>query len=227
MGLLEDLPIMPVNSVLFPGAPTSLYIHEERYREMLDERLEEQGGLFGVSLLRAGQEVGGLGIPHDIGTVARIAAVTKLPDHSSLVMARGGPRFRIRRITGLRPVVVAEVEVLADSEELAPAELRIAAEARERLETLLSLVMDSLEADGLEVEVPEDPARLSWAVAAHVQASLQVQQQLLEASSVGARLEMALPLLRQEVSHYQVMAAARRRLDELGVPDDESPFSRN
>jgi len=54
-----------------------------------------------------------------------------------------------------------------------------------------------------------------------------VQQELLESSSVAARLEVTLPMLREEVSHYRVMQAARQRLDELGLPDDDAPFSRN
>jgi len=227
MGILEDLPIMPVNSVLFPFAPTSLYIHEQRYREMLDERLETGGGVFGLSLLKAGQEVGGLGIPHEVGTIARIIAVTKLPDQSSLVMARGGPRFRIRRITELRPLVEAQVDILEDSSEMSRAEQLLVDEARQELQVLLALLLETMDAGELEVDVPEDPVKLSWAVAAHVQASLAVQQELLESSSVAARLEVTLPMLREEVSHYRVMQAARQRLDELGLPDDDAPFSRN
>ncbi|MCD6359439.1 MAG: LON peptidase substrate-binding domain-containing protein [Armatimonadetes bacterium] len=227
MGLLEDLPIMPLKNVLFPGAPTSLYIHEERYRKMLDECVENEAGIFGVALLRAGQEVGGTGIPHDTGTIARIAAVTKLPDRSSLVMARGGPRFRIRRIMQLRPVVTAEVEVLTDSDEIVPADESIILEARERLRTLLDLVAGDIGSGEVEIEIPEEPVLLSWAVAAHVPAPLEMQQQLLEAPSVARRLELALPLLREEVNHYQVIAAARKRMEELGIPEDEGPFSRS
>jgi len=227
MGILENLPIMPLSSVLFPGTPTSLYIHEERYRTMLDECVDTGDGVFGVSLLSAGQEVGGTGIPHDIGTVAKIVAVTKLPDASSLVMARGGPRFRIRRFMNLKPVVEAEVEVLVDDPTLRPAERAMATEAHQQLEALVRMLLETMETEDTHPEVPEDPVQLSWAVAAHVQASLEVQQQLLEASTVGDRLAMAMPMLRQEVDHQRVILAARKRLDALGVSDDDAPFSRN
>jgi len=193
---------------------------------MLDQQMENESGVFGLALLRAGNEVRGVGVPHDVGTIAHIVAVTKLPDHSCLVLARGGQRFRIRRITSLRPVVMAEVEFLTD-EALTPTDARLAAEARAQLKQLLDFVIQNLQAEGLEVELPEDPEIISWAVAAHVEASLELQQRLLESTSVAARLQLALPLLRREVSHYRVMAAARRRLEELGVPSDEKPFSRN
>ena len=227
MNILESLPIMPVSSVLFPGAPTSLYIHEQRYRDMLDECLARGDGLFGVALPKSGQEQEGTVLPHTVGTLAKVVAVTSLPDQSSLVMVRGGPRFRIRRYMELRPVVEAEVEVLDDDSSLAPAELMMAQEAHEQLQRLTALLLETMETDQARTDIPDDPVRLSWAVAAYAQASVAVQQRLLEENSVAARLEMAMPMLREEIGHYEVMLAARRRLDELGISSDDAPFSRN
>ncbi len=219
----DDLPIMPLNTVLFPGAPASLYIHEERYRRMLAECLAEDG-VFGVALLRSGKEVGGPGIPHDVGTLARIAQVTRLPDEGSVVFATGIQRFRIRAIEQFSPVVEADVQVLSDDPKLAPEDEPIVAEAREWMAELLSLILESLGQKDVEPPIPEDPTLLSYAVAVHVQAPLAVQQQLLEASSAAARLQMALPMLRKEVSQYRVIHAAREQLEEN---DEEGPFSRN
>lgn len=222
-----ELPIMPLHSVLFPGAPASLYVHEERYREMLARCLAGDG-LFGVALLKSGQEVGGTGIPHDIGTLAKIVHVTKLPDDSSLVLARGRTRFRINNITRLSPVVEAAVEVLGDNAELLPSDEALVAEARQRLGELLGMIMRMLGEEEVEPPIPEDPTSLSYAVAVHVQAPLEVQQRLLEAGSVAARLEMGLPMLRREVSYYRVMRAAKEQQERLGLDEDEeSVFSKN
>lgn len=226
MQLREDLPIMPLNSVLFPGAPASLYVQEERYRRMLADCLAEDG-VFGVALLKSGKEVGGPGIPHDVGTLARITQVTKLPDDSSIVLAMGLQRFRISAIGQFSPVVAADVQVLPDDPEPMPGDAAMIAEARERMAELLSLILASLGQEDVEPPIPEDPVLLSYAVAVHVQASLEVQQRLLEASSAAARLEMALPMLRKEISQYRVIHAAREQREQLGLGDDEGPFSRN
>jgi Lon protease-like protein len=227
MSVRDDLSIMPLNSVLFPGAPASLYVHEQRYREMV-ARCMAGDGLFGVALLKSGKEVGGTGIPHDIGTLAKIVHVTKLPDDSSLVLARGGPRFRISNITQLSPVVEAKVEVLPEQAELLPADEATVAEARERMHELLTLILQNLGEEEAEPPVPEDPALLSYAIAVHVQAPLEVQQRLLEAGSVATRLEMVLPMLRREISYYRVIMAAKEQREQLGLDDeDESVFSRN
>jgi len=224
----EDFPIMPLNTVLFPGAPATVYIHEQRYRDMLDECLEHDG-LFGVALLRAGREVGGPAIPHDIGTVARVAEVTRLPDGSSMVLVQGGPRFRIDTVQRAMPVLRADVVLLEDSAAIVPADEAVIVTAREQLKELMRLVMAMMGAHGVEPEVPEDPVDLSYAIAANLQTSFQMQQEMLEATSLAGRLEMALPLLGQEIAHYRVLAAARDKLESLGLVDESEdvPFSRN
>lgn len=228
MAIIEDLPIMPLNSVLFPGAPTTLYIHEERYRAMLEEVIEGDG-YFGVALLRAGKEVGGPSIPHDIGTIARVSEVTRLPDGSSMVLAQGGPRFRIRAILSAMPVVRADVELIDDrvrddGEDLGGADL-----ARAELRELMRLVLKTMGSDEAEAEVPRDPEELSWAIAANLQLRLARQQEILEMDSPGKRLTAVLPVLRKEIRHYRVLAAAREKLEALGMTgsDDDGPFSRN
>ncbi len=228
MGIIEDLPVMPLNSVLFPGAPTTLYIHEERYQRMLEEVSDDEG-YFGVALLRAGKEVGGPGIPHDVGTIARISECAELPDGSSMVLAVGGPRFRIRAILSAMPVVRADVELIDDRPRDDGQSAVGADVARSELRELMSLVRRTIGAENTNVDVPEDPASLSWAIAANLQMELSQQQEILEMQSPGERLTEVLPMLRQEIRHYRVMAAARRKLEALGMTerDEETPFSRN
>jgi len=227
MHIREDLPIMPLNSVLFPGAPASLYIEEQRYRRMLANCLAEDG-IFGVALLKAGKEVGGSGIPHTVGTLAKIAQVTKLPDDSSIVLARGAQRFRISSISQLSPVVEADVEVLDEQVASGAADSRMLVTARDAMAELLSLMLQALGHKDVEPPIPEDLVALSYAAAVHVQAPLAVQQRLLEAPSAAERLEMAMPMLRKEIGYYRVMLAAQKQRDEMGADDDQgSLFSRN
>jgi Lon protease-like protein len=72
MTLPSELPIFPLNVVLFPGMPLPLHIFEERYKSMIN-RCIQAGHAFGVVLIREGQEVGPPARPHDVGTTAVIA----------------------------------------------------------------------------------------------------------------------------------------------------------
>src|SRR5262249_50490638 len=68
---LTELPLFPLNTVLFPGGRLPLRIFEQRYMEMEKACLRERSP-FGVCLIREGREVGAPAIPADVGTLARI-----------------------------------------------------------------------------------------------------------------------------------------------------------
>src|SRR5438132_12446158 len=53
----EDIPLFPLNVVLFPGMPLPLHIFEPRYREMM-ALCEQEERPFGVVLIQEGREVG-------------------------------------------------------------------------------------------------------------------------------------------------------------------------
>lgn len=228
MRMCENLPIMPLNAVLFPGAPTTLYLHEARYRKMLADCLAGEGYL-GVALLRAGKEVGGPAIPYDVGTLAHIVEATHLPDGSSMVLAQGGLRFRIDTILATVPIVRADVVLLEEDAEITAEDEALLVSAREHLKELIRLVLTAMGAEGVEPDIPHDPVQLSYAIAANLQAPLHLQQEMLEATSLTRRLELALPLLSREVGQYRVLAAAREKLRRLGLgeQDEGAVFSRN
>ncbi len=226
MRTVEDLPIMPLSSVLFPGAPRTLYVHEQRYRTMLDEVLEGDRA-FGVALLQAGKEVGGPGIPHDIGTIARISEVTDLPDGSRMLLVHGGNRFRVETMRCAVPIVRVDVELLNETPGIEPGEMAAVEAARDRLEQLMKLVLRTMGTDQDPPDFPDEPVELSYAIAANLQITPREQQELLEAESAAERLHATLPILRDEIAHYRVLAAAREKLESLGISarSDDIPFS--
>lgn len=89
-----DLPVFPLNTVLFPGGLVTLKLFEQRYLDMAAACMKEQKP-FGVCLIAAGNETGTPAEPHPIGTLAEIAG-WDVPQLGILVItARGGQRFRI------------------------------------------------------------------------------------------------------------------------------------
>ena len=91
---MNDIPLFPLNTVLFPGGRLPLRIFEQRYLEMAKACLRDHAP-FGVCLIREGREVGTPAIPADVGTLARIAA-WDMPQLGVLhVTALGEQRFRI------------------------------------------------------------------------------------------------------------------------------------
>ncbi len=94
--LLDDLPLFPLSSVLFPGAQLQLRIFEPRYLDMLRECARSGLG-FGVCLILEGREAGGTAVPAAVGTLASVADFYTLPDGLLGITAVGGERFRVRQ----------------------------------------------------------------------------------------------------------------------------------
>jgi Lon protease-like protein len=120
----EELPLFPLNTVLFPGGPLPLRIFEPRYLDLVRRCLKGESQ-FGVVLILAGEEAGAVAEIAATGTSARVVDFDTLPDGLLGITCVGERRFRVNRLRkqgdGLN---VAAVEYLPDAPARAlPAEL--------------------------------------------------------------------------------------------------------
>lgn len=112
--MTEQIPLFPLNTVLFPGGILPLRIFEVRYLDMISKCLRTDKG-FGVSLIRAGSEVGEAAQCFDTGTYARIVDWSQHDDGLLGIEVAGERRFRIIRSTvGANNLLQADIEWLED-----------------------------------------------------------------------------------------------------------------
>jgi Lon protease-like protein len=90
------IPIVPLNTVLFPGGLLPLRIFEPRYVDMVSQCIKSGTG-FGVCLIREGGEVGAAVSTYDIGTFAVIRDWQLRHDGILGVTVQGKQRFHITR----------------------------------------------------------------------------------------------------------------------------------
>ena len=91
-----DIPLFPLQTVLFPGGPLPLRIFEPRYVDMIS-RCMKAGTGFGVVLIREGDETGEA-LTWELGTLAAIVDWDQLRDGTLGIIVQGGSRFLIRSI---------------------------------------------------------------------------------------------------------------------------------
>ena len=92
----EIIRIFPLAEVvLFPETLLPLHVFEPRYRKMLADALEGER-LIGMTLIREGNAAGSPPV-YPIGCVGSIVQHERLADGRSLIVLRGGVRFRIKR----------------------------------------------------------------------------------------------------------------------------------
>ncbi len=195
--MIRQLPLFPLNTILFPGATLNLHIFEERYRLMIGRCLEQRAP-FGVVLIREGDEVseGRIGArpvePYSVGTIAQISANMRLEDGRYLLTAVGQGRFRIQYLLQHAPYLVASVVELADDVPAATA-----AAARDLRLTYDRYWQAVSAATGVAVqaeELPHDPAALSYQLAERLQVPLERKQRWLEADLVSRLREITTDL---------------------------------
>jgi uncharacterized protein len=200
-----ELPLFPLNTVLFPGMPLSLHIFEDRYKEMIGWCLDMDQP-FGVTLIRKGREaLGPLAEPYDIGCTARVQEVERLPEDRMNLVVLGENRFRIVSISRDKPYLVGKVELypLEDSGQV-PLYQNV-----ERLRPYVKRYMQILtELSEVKLDpgqLPRDPQVLAYLAAVLLQVPPNQKQDLLAVEGVAEMLDDMHVMYKREVALLQAM----------------------
>jgi hypothetical protein len=91
---VRELPLFPLNTVLFPGGPLPLRIFEPRYLDMVSRCMREQSG-FAVVLITEGEETAATASFAAIGTEASIVDFDRLEGGLLGISCIGRERVRV------------------------------------------------------------------------------------------------------------------------------------
>ena len=203
---LLELPLFPLNTVLFPGMALPLHIFEERYKAMIGDCIEQEQP-FGVVLIRSGKEAGGPAEPFDIGTTARVIKVEQLKEGRMNILTAGERRFETAEVTQRTPHMVGQVKYL-EEEPGEPSEETMA-EFREEYGAYIKNLSSLAGGWTSQPVTPKDPVTLSYSAASSLDLPLHVRQTLLESPTAGRRLERLLPMVKHGNQAVQQAIAKR------------------
>lgn len=195
----RDLPLFPLNTVLFPRMPLPLHIFEPRYQEMMTRCIRERIG-FGVLLITEGSEVNDVPETVTVGTVARIVTADELDDGRMNMLTMGVVRFRLLKTYNHHPYLSGDIESWQDEMGDAKALEKLTREAHKayiNYVTDLSELMDEEDKPG-QIVAPMDPQILSYTIAANLQVQSEDKQRLLEIETVQERLASEIAMLDAE-----------------------------
>ncbi len=198
--VLNNLPLFPLGSVLYPGSVLPLRIFEVRYLDMI-RRCIENGAPFGIVSLKQGHEVA---LPGQSEAFAQVGTLATITHHESpqpglrVIRCLGQQRFRTSRTERLKHGLwVADVSYLPEDSAVAvPHEL---ISCRSLLESVLARMPATTQADlFLGVADDEKLSDCSWLANRWCQLlpiPLEMKQRLLELDSPLIRLELVSDLL--------------------------------
>ncbi|WP_061782717.1 endopeptidase La [Shewanella putrefaciens] len=208
-----ELPVLPLRDVVvYPHMVIPLFVGREKSIRCLETAMAQDKQIILVAQRDAELDEPTKDDIFDIGTVASILQLLKLPDGTVKVLVEGGRRAKITRYTQETEFFVAKAEYL-ESEPLEDKEEEVLVRsAIGQFEGYIKLnkkippeVLTSL--SGID-----EAARLADTMAAHMPLKLEDKQSVLEMVNVGERLEYLMAMMESEIDLLQVEKRIRTRV---------------
>jgi Lon protease-like protein len=215
-----ELPLFPLNTVLFPGMPLGLHIFEDRYKLMIGKCIQERQP-FGVVLIKSGMEaLGPVAEPHPVGCIAYVTQVQRLEQGRLNIGAMGHERFRILEVDDSLPYLVGQVEKYPLDEGQPEAINRAAGRLRPWVIRYLEAIPQDDEDEELDLEqISKEPIPLAYLAATLLQIPPEEKQPLLATKNASTLLVELRAIYRREVALVKSMVEQ--------VVEDQGSFSLN
>jgi len=205
----DQLPLFPLELVLYPDEQRSLFIFEERYKDLVRD-CRERDLPFGIVLTQDGKL-------KDIGCMARIVDVTReYEDGRSEIVVAGVQRFKVQRIRHERSYLTAEVEALVD----ASADLESTLKER-----VIAQQIKLLELAGRTPRPTayQERAALSFFMAHNAGLTLLQKQDILEMDGESERISYLVDHLERFIPAVEEAEATRQKVRSNGHFKDFPP----
>ena len=207
------LPLLPLRDVVvFPHMVIPLFVGRPKSIKALDAAMESGKHILLVAQKQAAKDDPGAEDLYEIGSVATVLQMLKLPDGTVKVLVEGTQRARIESVKDQSELLTAQARPIAVD----------AGPAHEVEAMRRALLAQFDQYVKLNKKIPpeiltsmsgiDDGGRLADAIAAHLPLKLEQKQQVLEMSDPVKRLEHLLGLLEGEVDILQVEKRIRGRV---------------
>src|SRR6478752_7855608 len=210
---VTTLPLLPLRDVVvFPHMVIPLFVGRPKSIKALDVAMDAGKHILLVAQKQAAKDDPTAADLYDIGSVATVLQMLKLPDGTVKVLVEGTQRAQIKTIAEHGEYLSADTLAI-------PGDPGAAHEVEAMRRALLTQFDSYVK---LNKKIPpeiltsmsgiDDGGRLADAIAAHLPLKLEQKQQILEMSDVGKRLEHLLGVLEGEVDILQVEKRIRGRV---------------
>ena len=209
-----SLPVLPLRDVVvYPSMVIPLFVGREKSIRALDAAMEGDKQIVLLAQKSPDTDDPGASDMYQIGTLATVLQLLKLPDGTIKVLVEGGARVRVAQVADSGSFVTAEAE------EIVAGATREAREIEAASKSLLSMFEQFIK---INRKVPpelmttlaglDDAGRLADTIAAHLSIRLQDKQRVLEAVDVFERLELLIGFVTGEIDMQQMEKRIRGRV---------------
>ncbi len=207
------LPLLPLRDVVvFPHMVIPLFVGRPKSIKALEAAMEEGKNVVLVAQKSAANDDPTPEDLYDVGSVATILQMLKLPDGTVKVLVEGVHRARINQVLNVKENYEAEVSPIVqnegDNNEVEAMRRSLFGQFDQYVKLNKKIPPEVL----TSLSGIDSASRLSDTIAAHLPLKLEQKQQILENFDVPSRLEQLLSLLETEIDILQVEKRIRGRV---------------
>ena len=212
--VIDTLPVLPLRDVVvYPHMVIPLFVGRDKSMRALERAMESERQILLVAQKSPDIDDPAVDDLQQIGTLAGVLQLLKLPDGTVKVLVEGQSRVSIEDCHEDGGMLVARSRVIAPVYSVKERELDVVSR------TLISLFEQLVkQSRKLPPEVLaslsgiEDPSRVADSIAAHLSVRMADKQKVLETADVGERLELLIGLVDGEMDLQQVEKRIRGRV---------------
>jgi ATP-dependent Lon protease len=212
-GETRAYPVLPLRDiVVFPHMIVPLFVGRKKSILALEEAMRSDTFILLAAQKNASDEDPGTEAIYEVGTLASVLQLLKLPDGTVKLLVEGAQRAKVVKYTDCSEYYEAEAVALGDTIGECVEAKALARSVTNEFESYVKLNKRvSPEVVGV-VQRIEDYAKLADTVASHLAVKIPDRQAILETTAVAERLEKVLGLIDSEISVLQVEKRIRTRI---------------
>src|SRR6516165_4384433 len=206
-------PVLPLRDiVVFPHVIAPLFVGRKKSILALEEVMRSDTFILLATQKNASDDEPATEAIYEVGTLASVQQLLKLPDGTLKVLVEGAQRAKVVKYTGRSEYYEAEVVALCDAMGERVEAKALARLATSEFESYVKLNRKvGPEVVGIVQQI-EDHAKLADMIALHLALKIPDRQAILETTAVTERLEKVLGLMESEISVLQVEKRIRSRV---------------
>lgn len=211
--MVTELPLFPLNLVLFPGMPLNLHIFEERYKLMVNECIEKREP-FGIVLIANNEDdTSQSAEPHLIGCTAQITQVQPLSHGRMNITVIGRERFQVLSLNHDKPYLSGTTEMYPLILDDTPRLPTLKASIRQYMKVL----QESGQVQFPQSNLPNDSKVLVYLAAVLLQIEPANKQDLLAMESISQMTDALIKLYQHEILLLNTLLSPPEDTDINGI----------
>ena len=202
----KELPVLPLrNTVLFPGVVLPITVGRDKSIKAVNDAYKADKLIGVLAQKDSNIEDPAVSDLEDVGTVARIIKLIKMPDGGTTVILQGRRRFKVGVITTDEPYFKAQVVLLQEEE--APKDQDFEAyvsNIKDLAAQIIQLSPNIPSEASIILKNIENPSFLIHFVSSNLNTELHEKQQLLQLHHIKSRADLLMQLLQRELQFAEL-----------------------